>query len=120
MALAMEEEMAGKLKHTAWVIHRELTRAVLLCGLIAFLFWASRWLPQESGEWDLGPTLSTAGIVLAFIVVTHLIRRVLMPRLDLQNLGIAASQSPLGAAIVFASIIYMVTVFYSGFVAVIR
>lgn len=62
----------------------------------------------------------SAGVVLILAALSHVIRRVLFPRLDLQELGLKAMESPVGAGLAFGSIVFLLGVFVQSGVALMR
>lgn len=59
--------------------------------------------------------LQAFGITLFLVTGTHITRRVLFHRLDLQEIARFAASHPVGAAIVFASIlVFLVAVMHIG------
>jgi hypothetical protein len=60
------------------------------------------------------------GIILSILVMTHVIRKLLFYYIDLEELIDKANNTPIGSAIVFASIVYLVSVVIQSSVALIK
>ena len=101
-------------------VHRDLTRPVLLLGLLTLLFVLDTWAPGVSGRAELSPLLTTVALVVGGVVVTHVVRRVLFPRLDIQGIALKACQESLGAGLVFASVLGFAAVVLNSVVALLR
>lgn len=91
---------------------RDLFRMVILLslGLVTLS-------PDGASLWVV---LYAVGVTVLLAAVTHLTRRVLMPRLDLQAFALAALPNPVGAAIVFAAIVYLLGVLLQVGVTLLR
>lgn len=77
-------------------IHRDIARLFLMVVVGALLVLA------DTSNWVI---IQAYGIGVFFVVGTHFLRRILFTKVDLQALADKADESPIGAAICFASII---------------
>jgi hypothetical protein len=92
-------------RHKLYKFHREVTRIALLF-VIAFLIM--HFAPVYALNWDI-PALSPWGLFIGGVLlagaVSHLMRRILFPALNLQSIAIiAVERGSIPAAIVFAAI----------------
>ncbi len=101
-------------------LSRDLGRVMLLLALVGLLLWLGAWLPQQTNEAALSPLLTSAALVLALAVLSHCTRRVLFPRLDLQEIALKAIEHPLGAALVFLGISMVLSVLVYANVIMLR
>jgi len=62
----------------------------------------------------------SVGVVLLLAWLSHITRRVLFNRLDLQDIALEAIKHPLGAAIVFAAIVFFLTILVQAGVMLLR
>lgn len=98
----------------------DFTRFVLMLAVAALLFWLQKWLPVAVGEPALAPLLSSVAILVSLCLASHLVRRIFFPMLDLMKFAITASETPLGASIVFASVCYVLVTLINANVAMMR
>lgn len=83
---------------------RDTLRVAALFSLSALLFFSSDHLPGMLGERSLAPLLASLAMIVAMLAVTHVLRRLLFPRLDLQALALRAAEAPIGAGLAFVGI----------------
>ena len=102
------------------LLHRELTRPLMLAGLVAILLLLDHWLPGITGHAELSPLLTSTAMVVGVALVSQLTRRVLFPRLDLQHVAELAVQTPIGAALVFVGTCVMLSTLLYANVAMLR
>jgi hypothetical protein len=102
------------------VFFRESGRIGFLLVLVCLLLWLGVWLPRLTHEAALSPLLTSAAMVLALAGLSHCTRRVLFPRLDLQEIAIKATEHPIGAAIVFLGISMVLSVLIYANVSMLR
>lgn len=101
-------------------LSRDLGRILPLLALVALLLWLDSWLPKMINEAILSPLLTSSALVLALAALSHYTRRVLFPRLDLQEIAIKALGHPLGAALVFLGISLVLSVVLYGNISMLR
>jgi len=101
-------------------LSRDLGRILPLLALVALLLWLDSWLPKMTNEAILSPLLSSSALVLALATLSHCTRRVLFPRLDLQEIAIKAFGHPIGAALVFLGISMVLSVLLYGNISMLR
>ena len=106
-------KLLQRLSHDLW-------RFSALVALVAILLWLESWLPKASNEAALSPLLTSSAIVLAIAALSHLTRRVLFPKLDLQKIAVKALEHPIGAAIVFFGICLVLAVLVYANVTMLR
>lgn len=99
---------------------RDLSRVLGLLAIVAVLLLASVWMPKLTGEAVLAPLASTIAITAAVAAFSHLNRRLLFPRLDLQDIARTACGSPAGAGLVFIGICGVLAVIINGAVSLLR
>lgn len=71
-------------------------------------FLACAWYLIK-GDFSLSTMMVSTGYALAIAAITHVSRRVFMPRLDIQVIALQAAEHPIGAAIVFAAVVCLMT-----------
>ena len=82
----------------------DITRLMWVSSTGALLLWlSSRHLPDAT----LAPLLTSTALVLFVAAVSHLTRRILFPQIDLQCFAQRAFDTPLAAAVVFASVVWL-------------
>lgn len=90
---------------------RELLRVGVVTGAgLAIL------LPDSSSQ----VVLYAVGISLILTALSHILRKVLFPYLDLEIIAKKASEVPLGASIVFASVCFLLSTLISVFISLLR
>lgn len=94
------------------LVKHEYVRILPLLG-IAFL------LLFNSGGGS-GVILLNIGIVAAIVAVSHLIRRILFPYLELEKYSVLAMGNPIAASIVFFSVCYVLTALMQLIITLIR
>lgn len=104
----------GHRKGSDWV------RLGFMLAVVAVLLWLDSWLPAVAGEAVLSPLLTSSAIVMGLAALSHLTRRVLFPRLDLQELGLKAAEHPIGAGVVFLGISSVLAVLIVANVSMLR
>lgn len=112
--------MIHTLKELLQRLVKDCGRVSTLVAIVAILLWLESWLPKTSNEAALSPLLTSSAIVLAIAALSHLTRRVLFPRLDLQKIAEKALEHPIGAAIVFFGISLVLAVLVYANVAMLR
>ncbi len=85
---------------------RDGMRTVFVVAVLAVFLIAGNAIADNSYQ----VVAFSVGVVLMLAGLSHITRRVLFHRLDLQDIGIKATETPLGAAVVFAAIVYFLTV----------
>ena len=85
-------------------------RTVAIISVVAILFAMAGWLPGLTGEPAMAPLLTSVAMVAFLVAMSHIMRRVLFPGLDIQAIARKAMMDPIGAAIVFASICMVISV----------
>ena len=86
---------------------RDAGRTLFFVMITAFaLLWLGNGLDDKSYQ----VVFFSTGVVLLLAWLSHVTRRVLFNRLDLQDIAIEAMKNAMGAAVVFASIVYFLTV----------
>ena len=83
---------------------RDLGRIGRLMVLLLLIGWASNWIGQILGHPELAPLFTSLYAILIITVVTHIARRMLFHRLDLQSIALEAASSGTGAGLVFVGI----------------
>ena len=63
---------------------------------------------------DFGVLLFATGSMIIIALTSHILRRILFPYIDLKVLIESAILNPIGAAIVVASVIYLLAVFVNA------
>lgn len=94
----------------------DVIRVVLLVGLGVLLLVVdpSVWAVIDSG---FAAVVYSVGVVLVLSGVTHITRRMLLPKVDAQQLALMALGSPTGAGLAFIGFcILMSTLFVVGVV----
>lgn len=89
---------------------RDATRLSIFAVIAALFLWLSSWLPAAIGEPDLAAFLFRAAMVLVAAFATHLTRRVLVPDLDMGDIGKKALAHPIGAGIAFFGLCVVLSV----------
>lgn len=82
--------------------------------------FALLWLGNGLNDKSYQVVFFSTGVVLLLAWLSHVTRRVLFYRLDLQEIAIEAMKNPMGAAVVFASIVYFLTVLVQAGVGMMR
>lgn len=80
----------------------DVTRLVLITLAAGLLLWLSG---QRLPDATLAPLFTSTALVLFICAISHLTRRILFPKVDLQALSEKAKEQPLGAALVFMAIV---------------
>lgn len=94
-------------KNTKSVLRNEFIRLIPLIG-ISIIF-----LMHESVDSVIFLNL---GIISAIIAISHLMRRLLFPYIDLEEFAIKAKESPIASAIIFASVSLLIgIILFSSF-----
>lgn len=75
----------------------------VICGVIGFF-------PALFGGSGYNVVFYGISVVLLFAIFSHITRRVLFPSISTSELAALASASPIGAAIVFAAILFFLSV----------
>lgn len=99
--------------------HHRLTkdarRLALLAIGVAFLLWLDSWLPEKTSFAHLSAVLNTMAVLMALPIAVHLIRRIIMPSVDIKKLVETAALAPISSAIVVAAmVILMVSLIWSA------
>lgn len=89
---------------------RDTTRLSIFVSVAALFLWLSDWLPSVLGEPDLAAFLFRAALVLVAAFATHLTRRVLVPDLDMGDIGKKAMAHPIGAGLAFVGLCVLLSV----------
>lgn len=87
------------------LLHRskhDVTRLVLITVAAGLLLWLSG---QRLPDAALAPLFTSTALVLFICAISHLTRRVLFPKIDLQVMAQKGAEHPLGAALVFTAIV---------------
>ena len=96
---------------------RDAMRLVLMTILAAILLlFLGNGLSDSS--WRV--VAFSSGAVLLVAGLSHVTRRILFNRVDIQDFAIKAAETPLGAAIAFAAIVYFLTVLVQAGTAMMR
>lgn len=64
--------------------------------------------------------LFSLGIILGILSITHVLRKLVFPYIKLESIVANACTNPIGASIIFASIIYLVTIVIQSSVLLIK
>lgn len=96
---------------------RDAMRITLMSVLAATLLL---WLGNGLGDSSWRVVAFSAGAVLLVAGLSHITRRVLFHRIDIQDFAIKAAETPIGAAISFAAVVYFLTVLVQSGVALMR
>jgi hypothetical protein len=92
-------------------IRRDGGRVLLLVAVALGLTLADK---------SLSAVAFSVGVVLLLAVASHLTRRILAPKLDLQELMATAAMTPIGAAIVALAMIWFIGTLIQAGVALMR
>lgn len=103
------------LTSTFRVIRRDAPRALILLAIVIIATLLSAWQPLTSGHPELAPILTAIEILSILSIFSHVLRRTLFHKLDFQEIAIAATAHPIGAAIVFFSISIFLSVLIFSF-----
>lgn len=109
---------------------REMWRLLLTVLLVTVMVQIADWWPAIWGKTkcttaddcpvNLSPIFYMLGVSMLIAYASHINRRILFSRLDLQEIMKKACEIPLGAAIVAASICYVLATFVHVSVALLR
>lgn len=92
-------------------ILKELTRFLPLAAVAGLI------LIPDTGSFVV---LYAIGIAISISAVSHAIRKILFPYIDLQDIAFKASDTSIGAAIVFAAILGLLAVIISATCSILR
>ena len=96
---------------------RDASRTLFFVLVTAFaLLWLGNGLDDKSYQ----VVFFSTGVVLLLAWLSHVTRRVQFYRLDLPEIVIEAMKNPMGASVVFASIVYFLTVLVQAGVGMMR
>ena len=98
-------------------MRRDAMRISMMAILAAALLL---WLGNGLGDSSWRVVAFSAGAVLFVAGLSHITRRVLFHRIDIQDFAIKAAETSLGAAISFAAVVYFLTVLVQSGVALMR
>lgn len=62
----------------------------------------------------------SVGVIVLLVLVSHMTRRIAFNRIDLQQFAFKASEHPIGAAIVFAAIVWFLGMLITSGVGLLR
>jgi hypothetical protein len=100
--------------------YADLRRIVPITLIVALLFAAEAWLPSASGRAELSPLLTSAAMVVLLAGISHILRRIFFPDLDLHAVADKASAHPIGAGLVFLGVCAVLAVLLVLPVAMLR
>lgn len=89
---------------------RDLARPLYLGGIAFAVLWLSEYRPLTSLGIEVGPLMTAIGVAVLLALASHITRRLLFHYLDLGDLAKKALENSIGAAIVFASVCYLLAV----------
>lgn len=95
-------------------------RTVAIVSVVAVLFVLANWIPILTGEPALAPLLTSVAMVAFLVAMSHIMRRLLFPELDLQAVARKAMMEPIGAAVVFAGVCVVISVLILANTAMLR
>ena len=83
----------------------DASRVVIVACLGALSLWlSSLHLPDSA----LSPLCASTALVLFITALSHVLRRVLFPQIDLQAYARKALENPMSAALVFAAVVCLI------------
>lgn len=109
-----------KLQMIFAAIRRESLRVVAFLITIVATVWLSEFLPRVTGHPEFAPLFSTIYMILFVVAFSHLARRILFHKLDLQKIGGDAMAHPIGAGLVFFSICLVLCTVMLSYVQLLR
>ena len=74
-------------------------RILLVIAAIVVLLWLESWLPAAIGQPQFSPLLNSLSMVMGSLVAGHIMCRMIMPSVDLQELVGLAKGGSVSAAI---------------------
>lgn len=108
------------MSHLIRCVRDDGARILAIAGVVALLFGLAIWLPALFGEPALAPLFTSVAMVGAIVAASHVMRRLLFPRLDLQTIAQRAMEEPTGAAVVFLGICLVLAVIIHANMSMLR
>ncbi len=99
------------IKRFSLYIFREIKRLWFIFVVLGFLVFSD--IASSAAYYGFG-------IVLLFTVGTHVTRKLLFPYIDMETVWNKANDTPLGAAIVFAAMCYLMSVLIQSSTVLVR
>lgn len=99
---------------------RDVPRFFAILAIGALLIYGSPMFARFADEPAFAPWGLFIGGGFIIAALTHLIRRLLFPKLDLQLIAVDAMKSPTGAGLVFLGICLILAVYVSMFGSMLR
>lgn len=89
----------------------DILRVVILLSLMVLVASVDNWLNLTEQYAYLSVLFTSSSLVLAFAAISHIIRRLLFPNIDLREYGWKALEDPLAASIVYLGICIVLSTF---------
>lgn len=92
-------------------IHREFTRVAGVYLIVAALLILDSFLPGAVGRAELSPLLTSSAMVLNGVALAQVCRRIVFPRINLQEQALKACGGNVAAAlVVLGLVLFMLTI----------